>query len=109
MPVFKTGAFNRSATPPVEEPSYLLLRVDERLLLQEANHRSVGLLKQPSVFLVKRTIGKTLDHIGSFLNGVFDVGGIRAAFVDEEAVIGLTHTIDTNWFALSADCRGESR
>ena len=25
MPVFKTGAFNRSATPPVDEPSYRLL------------------------------------------------------------------------------------
>ena len=76
MPVFKTGAFNRSATPPVEEPSYRLPRLDECLLLQQANHRGDGFLHQPPVFFVKRPIGETLDDVGSFLDGVFDVGGI---------------------------------
>ena len=74
MPVFKTGAFNRSATPPVERSSYRLLRGDEYLLLQQANHCCDGFLNQPSVFIVKRPIGESFDDIGSFLDGVFDVG-----------------------------------
>ena len=53
MPVFKTGAFNRSATPPVEDPSYRLPRLNECLLLQQANHRGDGFLHQPPVFVVK--------------------------------------------------------
>ena len=76
MPVFKTGAFNRSATPPVDWSSYRFLRVDECLLLQQANHRGDGFLNQAPIFVVKRPIGETLDDIGSFLNGVFDVGCI---------------------------------
>ena len=76
MPVFKTGAFNRSATPPVEVPSYRLQRLNECLLLQQANHRGDGFLHQPPVFVVKRPIGETFDDIRGLLDGVFDVGGI---------------------------------
>ena len=53
MPVFKTGAFNRSATPPVGVSSYRLPRLNEWLLLQQANHRGNGFLHQPAVFVVK--------------------------------------------------------
>ena len=53
MPVFKTGAFNRSATPPVGDSSYRLTRLNEWLLLQQANHRGNGFLHKPPVFVVK--------------------------------------------------------
>ena len=74
MPVFKTGAFNRSATPPVESPSYLLLRVDEWLLMQQANHGRDSFLNHPAIFVIERTIRESFDDIGCFLDGVFDVG-----------------------------------
>ena len=53
MPVFKTGAFNRSATPPVVVLSYRLSKLDECLLLKQADHRGDGFLHQPPVFFVK--------------------------------------------------------
>ena len=74
MPVFKTGAFNRSATPPVDSPSYLLLRVDEWLLMQQANHGRDSFLNHPAIFVIERPIRESFDDIGSFLDGVFDVG-----------------------------------
>ena len=74
LPVFKTGAFNRSATPPVDSPSYLLLRVDEWLLMQQANHGRDSFLNHPEIFVIERPIRESFDDIGSFLDGVFDVG-----------------------------------
>jgi len=60
----------------VEDPSYRLPRLNEWLLLQQANHRGDGFLHQPPVFVVKRPIGETFDDIRGLLDGVFDVGGI---------------------------------
>jgi len=37
----------------VEFPSYRLPRLNEWLLLQQANHRGNGFLHQPPVFVVK--------------------------------------------------------
>ena len=53
MPVFKTGAFNRSATPPVEKPFYRLLRSDEQHSLPETNHRRSGFPCPPGILVVE--------------------------------------------------------
>ena len=86
MPVFKTGAFNRSATPPVETAFYPVLWGDEWLLLEQSDHGPA------SASWTKRRSSSSSHLMRSAAFWMaFSMLVESESLLDEEAVIGFTH------------------